>query len=776
MLRSLLVLLTFALVLGCGTESPPPTGRAIDALPDVGPTIVRDEDLGPDDLILNRLEVVIRAEATPSGLGEALDAIGGSLAAARPGLPYVTVTFPPAVDLAGVEAQAAILEAHPDVLYAGPAYLVSAPITFDSTDGSRALVPPGGGGVENPYLGEQRFFGAWNADALATHRTTVVVADFFTRLEPLPQLSVQRFIGASVVDESTMPPRGSRSFPGNHGFWVTSILAADADGLAPVGSHPDPATTLDVASLQMLRIGCLLDTVLYMDRHLPTDAPFILNTSFGFGNALEDSRSITALAWREVLLRRAPFLHLTSSGNDGLMPEIARPDSAFTLQASTDDLLSWMPMVFQAEFLPVWREAEARLGARARTRAGVTLIVGSSTTAGAESDFSNRGADIRMTGEFMVGVCDRPEPLGSCAASGLMDADGTSASSPLAAGLAAWLFSIDPTLTPDELSDLMLFADDGRWVDALTATLALESRGIPVRRALLDIQRNGAFDDADLTSFLSSFDVEEAAHPVASLEDRTWTRADVNGDGHPRSDTGAPFDLDADGTLTTIDIMVPGDEGAGEETRSLDERSLTDLEVLCWAVAAGPYTGAATAGETFLRDRCQPDVAPLGAVTFLRTQMSTGEPGCIPGMDRVEVIADVQISPTGEVLALTGTYRNESRTEGRPLVGFCAQVLIATGTLEREIVTGTGTLRARISETFPGFGALSVPVRYTSTNTRSGAVECAGEEVLVDELLTIDLMFARTPEGHYDFTRDEPGRILVCSDEHFIQTGVIIAR
>ena len=639
-------LVALVLTLGCSGPATP-SGRAVDALPDVGPTIVRDVDLGPDDLILNRLEVVIRADATMTGLEEALAAVGGSLAAARPGLPYVTVTIPPAVDLAGVRAQAALLEAHPDILYAGPAYLVSAPTTFDSTDGTRALVPPGGGGLENLYLARQRFFGAWNADALATHRTTVVVADFYTRVAPLPQLSVQRFIGASVVDESTMPPAGSRNFQGNHGFWTTSILAADADAIAPVGSHPDPATTLDVASLQMLRIGCLLDTVLYMDRHLPTDAPFILNTSFGFATSTpDDSRSVTALAWRELLLRRAPFLHLTSSGNDGLMVALARPDSAFTLQASTDDLLSWMSSDFQAEFEPIWREAEARLGARARTRAGVTLIVGSSTPEGAESDFSNRGADIRMTGEFMIGVCDRPEPLGTCAANGLKTADGTSAASPLAAGLAAWLFSIDPTLEPREISDLLLEAADARWVDALTATLALESRGIPVRRALLDIQRNGAFDDADLTSFLSSFEVEEAAHPMANLEDRSWTRADVNGDGYPRSDTSAPFDLDGNGTLGTIEIMVPGDEGAVEETRALDERSLTDLEVLCWAVAAGPYTGAATAGETFLRDRCQPEVAPVGTVTFVRTQMVSGE-GCIPGMDRVELTADVQISPHG---------------------------------------------------------------------------------------------------------------------------------
>lgn len=741
MSTSVLAPLAVLLLAACAPSvSDEPSGRAIDDLPEVGPTLVEAADLGEDDLIKNRLEVVFRSDATTAGLDAALASVGGSLAAARTGLPYVTVTIPAAADLAAVQAQAEALRAHPDIVYAGPAWLTSPPEPI--SDERLPLAPPGLGGAENTYLGEQRFFGAWNATALASHRTTVVVADFYTRPEPLPQLSVQRFLGVPTVEDPVLEENRT-NFRGNHGFWVTSLLAADADAVAPSGTHPRPEDTLDVASLQLIRVGSPTDVVLYMDRFLPTDAPFVLNTSFGFADrATASERAMAALAWREVLIRRQqPFLQLTTSGNGGFQDTVATyANSIFSMQAALDDLLVGLASADQALFAPLWEDANTRLGARARARQGHTLIVGASTPQGEESEFSNRGADVRMTGEYLLGVCDRP--AGTCGADGLQRGDGTSGASPLAAGLAAWLLAIDPTLEPRDLSDLLVDAFDGRWVDALTATLALEARGVPVRRALLDVDQSGAFDEADITSLLATFDANEAARASANPEDRSWGRADLNGDGHARSDTFAPFDLNGDGQLADVTVQVPGAEAAETTERTLDERALSDLDALCWGAFAGPFTGDTDARDDALRGPCQPSLGREGTIH------STLHLVCPHGERTTSYTATVRVDPEGTVVSVsgngvqTGSFANVSP-------GDCVSHEDFRGPL---VLEADGD-RSSLFEGEGGVGNLNLLYLGGGTTTFTGLDNCSGPQVDEVETQTVNFSFQRTPDGFYDFTR-----------------------
>jgi hypothetical protein len=173
-------------------------GPAVDVLDDAQGPRVNDADLGAGDLILNRLEAMIEPDASARDLERALAKVDGSIASSAQGVGWVTVTIPRVNNLEEINAVAETLGDTDGFVAAWPAWLVSAP--EDVTSAERKA-PVSGGGDSNPYLATQRFFGAWNAQALATHQTPVFVADNYTQNEPIPGLSAQRFTGPGPVDE-----------------------------------------------------------------------------------------------------------------------------------------------------------------------------------------------------------------------------------------------------------------------------------------------------------------------------------------------------------------------------------------------------------------------------------------------------------------------------------------------------------------------------------------------------------------------------------------------
>jgi hypothetical protein len=370
-------------------------------------------------------------------------------------------------------------------------------------------------------------------------------------------------------------------------------------------------------------------------------------------------------------------------------------------------------------------------------------MVGASTPDGEESDFSNRGSDVRMTGEFLLGVCDASYADAACGADGLERSDGTSGSSPLAAGLAAWLMSIDPTMEPREVSGLLVDAFDGRWVDALTATLALEARGFPVRRSLLDVGQDGAFDEADITSVLATFDVTEAAHASANPEDRTWVRADLNGDGHARSDSHAAFDLDGDGQLGRVTVQVPGVEAASFEALVIDEHAVTDLDVLCWGAYSGPYTGDSDARDEKLREPCQPPQGRTGTITSMLHLV------CPQGERTITHTATVFIDQAGALLSVSGSGV-ELGSFANVSPGDCVSHESFSGPL---VLEGDGSTSSN-TEGVDGVGNLNLVYMRSGTTSFTGLDNCGDPQVDEVEASTVSLSYQRTVEGFYDFTKD----------------------
>lgn len=744
-----------------GTDTPADTDASADGVPfdflaDAGPTFVAADAVGEAGLLLDRLDVLLAGDADAQDLSAALDVVGGQVAASRPGLPWITVQIPRVDDLDAAAAVADALEGEPGVLVARPAWLA-----VPQPPGEEPLraAPPGVGGSTNSYLGDQRFYAAWNAQDLATTKVQVWVADFFTSNTPPDQLSAMRFVGPSPAE----PPEVSagESLQENHGWWVASVLGADNDDRAPVGTHPEPARTLDLVGINLASAGSSIDTILLLDRHLPTDAFFVLNTSFGFSEGVPtEDRALAALAWREVLLRRTvPFLHTASAGNEGYTdPVELRFNSFATAQTTLDDLGRLLTETNRADFDAAWAQSVARRGTAVEGIQGRTLIVGSSGYGGAESSFSNRGSDVRMIGESVTGVCgllDRTCIDGSFGR--LKTGDGTSAAAPAAAGLAAWLHAIDPTLEAVDLVDLLLAQFDGAWVDALNATLALEARGVPVRRAWLDHDRDGAFDPDDATAILAEIDAEDGV-------DRIWPRGDLNGDGFASATTRKPIDLDGDGTLGAFTVQVPGDEAAVLEDRIVDEASLSDLDVLCWGAYAGPFTGEEEGRDEVLAGRCRPSRS--GVITH--RAVTTSRPGCNPASTDERLDAEVRISASGDVLAVSGTYTlTSTATAGACTLSSSWVGPVLLSDFDPDIAQ-TRTAQLSASE---GPGTLMLPLRYDFND--SGTGPCAFVETGTRREY-FSLPYVREPDGRFTFDRTETITTLGCLDEVIEVSGEVV--
>ncbi|MCB9685945.1 MAG: S8/S53 family peptidase [Alphaproteobacteria bacterium] len=723
--------------------SPPEGGEAFAFLPDAGPVEVDPALVGDDGLIRNRLVVRLGAGADADDLDAALAEVDGTVASARPGLPWITITIPEVQDLAEAEAVAARLSVADGIGGARPAWLVVPDPPADDFREAPAPLEANG----NAALGDQRFFAAWNVASLATTKVPVVVVDFFTANKPIDQLPELRFLGPKAPFIQLRNEVGE--LDGNHGFWVASLLGAKADGKAAIGTHPAPETTLDLRGINVLSAGDTADILLILDRNLPNDF-FVLNTSLGFvPETPPDARAEAALLWREVILRHGgAFLHTSSSGNAGITdPVRSRLNSAYDAQATVGDLRTLLAGEDLEDFEEVWEEALERRPDLA-TIQGHTVVVGASDETGAEAGFSNRAADVRMLGTDLLGACQKKDS--SCAETplGLLLTDeGTSGSAPQAAGLAAWLRAIDPTLDAAALRLLLIEHDDGRWVDALSATLALEARGKPVRKLWVDQNRDGDFDDEDVIDIdraLTAGDREPAD------SQRTWPRADLNGDGRVRSDTRTALDLDGDGELGVALVTIPNVEGILEEV-PLNETALSDEDILCWAAYGSLFTGDEAIRDGLILSRCQP--SPTGTVTY-----SFHQEGETTYDEQATFVLAIGLDETLKAVSgeLVGTREQPAAN------GNCGRSETVAATFALHL-PATGTLPEATSLNY--FGGVYVMGDWTVVGTAFDCTEAGPYSYTNRGGLWLD--HARTPEGAYDFTYD---------DGYKRQTGIVVPR
>jgi hypothetical protein len=201
---------------------------------------------------------------------------------------------------------------------------------------------------------------------------------------------------------------------------------------------------------------------------------------------------------------------------------------------------------------------------------------------------------------------------------------GTSLAAPQVAAVAAYLRSIDPTLTPVEVVTALLSStiplaavsgepgcsDYGSPAPTLNAFIALLSLpGEDARRALLDVNDDGAFDEHDVEEIRDAMPTPSAGGPVVP----DYGRYDLNGDGFTGADTAAEHDLDRTGSIPSgPSALTPVTQLIGGYVVDFDEKEVTDLDVLCFSAWSGLYQGSDGARDDLLAARCLPMGLYLG--------------------------------------------------------------------------------------------------------------------------------------------------------------------
>lgn len=625
-----------------------PTASAAASLPRFGPVISR---LEPDDdeRIRDRITVVLRPEVTVASLNEALARHDLGIALSMP--PSLVLSLAtPMLDRAGAESIIASLAAAELIAAGWPAYAMST----DDNPQARGRLPAD----ENeltvlelaPHLTGPRFPAMWNAASLATERVRVIVPDTFyeasggTPSVPASVPSLRFAAGSRGVAQSTR----AHFHTGNHGYWVTGILGATWDELVPTGTVPD-ATRLEIVGVDAAHPS-VHEVLALVAAEFPDAGPSIVSASWGYNDVELDrhpliERATAALSWRMWLEASANRpLMIASAGNDGdeVAPPSADLNSPITTQTRIGDLRGLFArrpiddperVAFDLEWNAVTGTIDDLDGP-----IGDTIIVGSSSQSGAPSDSSTPDEDVRMVGEQPTGVCMVADDLCSLA-NPIYALDGTSGATPALAGAAAFLWSIDPSASTEDLRDALVNAetDDERWVDVYDALLAFEhAGGPPIRRAIVDVaggidgRGDGRFDEDDVAAILEAVTASDA-----QPDRNDWSRFDLDGDGHTGTRHTHAMDLDDDGLVDGVFVELESDRRI-----RFDEARLSDLEVLCYLAFSARYTGNTTTRETVLAEACAdldvggtPTLAEYeGTVRYTTTIVANPMPESVCGM------------------------------------------------------------------------------------------------------------------------------------------------
>ena len=568
-----------------------------------------------------KLEIGFTSTATVKDINELLTSIGAQITAMLKGVNQVIVRIPDLGDLSALETLVAQIKSNSIVRYVLKGNMASTEALPPDVD---VVNDPGLLSAIDHHL-DVRAHAAWNVRNLmasAPHPPNLVVADNFGDRVPNKHFAVRAT--SADFDSGKLD---------SHGYHVLGILA----GTFHAGDTTDPERDwvtglypsvwypyLWAVDLQKGYEGASIDTEI-IQRLALLGKNVVVNTSLGLPcNGTFADRSCVepaALSWIEKVRGSAlfatgltgpgslenTFIHLTAAGNlrDAAPEDL---DARYTSEWTAARLLA--PLVITETATPVVNLTNTLvIENRQKSPAPLEGLGCSSPTSKFPGDLSGIGQNVWSL-------------MGSSSGAGFKS--GTSQATPQVAGLAAYLWDLRPTLTPQEIKDILIRTADASpcgginpmpLIDAYAAVLALD-RGYAnarVRGTLLDVvDASGSSDDydwrfteKDVEYYLGRFDTDKGAGA------KDYSRYDLNGDGKTGGDSKAKFNLDMDypPTYSTVHQIVEGNDV------SFDENSLTDLDILCYYAYSPLYTGDTDKRKDLLAKKCGKSVDFTRAAT-----------------------------------------------------------------------------------------------------------------------------------------------------------------
>lgn len=598
-----------------------PTDPALGVTADYAASIGVDDtrvsiDASGREVARTQIEIAFRPNATVSQVNAALTAINGRIVSMVRGVLIFLVEIPDPGSVAALDAVIAAVRAMPGVREVIAQH-------FLATDALPPNYSPSSSHLDKiDHLLAVRQHAALNTVSLldqapAGARPTVVIADNFGGGSP-----------GAPFDVTDVPGDFVSGRLDRHGYHVLGIITATQGGSVTdtglaTGLLPGRTAVRIVDQRRRTAVGDVENRLIAMIRQVPGNV--VVNTSLGFtcGTAAQAAANCTAAnaaseaaRWLEKVRGTATrgvagsglesrFVHATSAGNTDASGRDSSTSSAFAAAAlRTDIALSdgvTLPPAINTLVVEDHETVPGTVVSRGCLSAGSKRV--------APRSLATALANVSAVGTNVWSMTNASSTAGSLS--------GTSMASPQAAALAAWVWTLKPSLTSTQVRAIVAEtavdvsagcgADDpARSIDVYAAVLGTDTSlgDAPVRRALLDVASPGAastpdglFADDDLARFAQAF--------AAASGTPDYSRFDLNGDGFTGAGQLTTVDLDFDRLLQSVTYI------AGGAQRQVNERLVSDVDVLCFYAYSPLYTGTPSGRTTLVGQACGETAGPL---------------------------------------------------------------------------------------------------------------------------------------------------------------------
>jgi hypothetical protein len=575
------------------TELPgDPNEPAIDALFDFSVTVdVLDGEISTEneaEIIRTIIEFAFTPGTTVGDINNLLSKYEARIIDMLPDRPFIIVHIPDPGDLPTLRNIIDEIENEESIGAVWEGVIPSSDLLPDHIDATTTLA--GSEWVNNEILDRIKHHLAVRGHAAWNLREAI---------QGQPWLIIQDFFGDGINDGLYASEfMNSNDFgndnPEDHGYHVLGIINADFEhqtevtGIFPgrmsvsVSDRTASVMTTSQSENHIVRlIREILDT--------QSGAKIIVNTSLNHHPAgpVDGARW-----WGKVVDLQDNFVQFTSAGNIGTrgrtLESPAFANSSFSYAALGD-------MGDHTPFLEMLLE---RFDIAAPSNLKNTFVVENRTTnpdflpfenaKQAERPFPSCTHQSSMMGGNLSAI--GTDVFSFAAGGGTLHETGTSMSTPQAAGTAAFMWAVNPSLSVGEIVDLInktartpqvplqeecRSEQPAPVIDTYDAVLA--AGGDDARLALLDVTESGSFTEADIEIFLEEFEERDGI--------LDYSRYDLNGTGQTGGSATDRFDLNHDLEYGTVTQNIEDNEV------DFNERAVTDTDVLCYYAYSDLYSG-----------------------------------------------------------------------------------------------------------------------------------------------------------------------------------------